>query len=199
MIKEETVPLSVIQNGEFEILRYVRDVCDQNGLTYYLAYGTLIGAVRHQGFIPWDDDIDLHMPREDFLRFAEIITREPHPYYRLLAKETSNYTRTMPKVIDSRTILRQNICLHDGKEQMGLFLDIFLLDGAGNTWEEAEDIYRQAYSAYRHWERSIKKAFFSGQNGLYTFLLWLKHTPERTASRSSARPNFSPSYREKRE
>ena len=181
MKKAETIPLSVIQNGVFEILKYVRDVCDRNGLRYFLAYGTLIGAVRHQGFIPWDDDIDLHMPREDFLRFAEIMTHEPHPYYRLLAKETSGYTRTMAKVIDSRTILRQQICLDDGKEQMGLFLDIFLLDGAGNTWEEAEDTYRQAYSVYRHWERSIKKAFFPGQNGLYTFLLWMKHTPERAA------------------
>lgn len=182
MKKDEAVPLSLIQNGVFEILKYVRDVCDQNRLTYYLAYGTLIGAVRHQGFIPWDDDIDIHMPREDFLRFAEIVTRRPHPYYRLLSKETSEgYTRIMAKVIDSRTILTQKICLDDGTEPLGLYLDIFLLDGAGNTREEAVKTYQQAYSIYRHWERSIKKAFFEGQNGLYTFLLWLKHTPERAA------------------
>ena len=76
MKKDEAVPLSLIQNGVFEILKYVRDVCDQNRLTYYLAYGTLIGAVRHQGFIPWDDDIDISMPVPDYLRFLEIAQDE---------------------------------------------------------------------------------------------------------------------------
>ena len=71
MDQENTVPLPVIQNGLFGILKYIRDVCDRNGLKYFLAYGTLIGAVRHQGFVPWDDDMDIQMPREDFLKFAE--------------------------------------------------------------------------------------------------------------------------------
>lgn len=52
------------------ILRVVADFCDRNGLRYSIAYGTLLGAVRHKGFIPWDDDIDIMMPRPDFTRFV---------------------------------------------------------------------------------------------------------------------------------
>ncbi len=181
MNTENTIPLRLIQNGEFEILKYIRDLCDQNGLMYYLAYGTLLGAVRHQGFIPWDDDMDVHMPREDFLKLIEIIQEKPHPYYKLISGETTPaYTREMAKMIDSRTKLNENLPLYNGKVQLGIFVDIFLLDGAGNSQEEAENTYRQAFSVYRDWRRAIKKMFIPGQNRLKTFLLWVKHVPERT-------------------
>ena len=55
-----------------KILRDVADFCDNNNLVYYLAYGTLIGAIRHKGFIPWDDDIDIMMPRPDYEEFVRL-------------------------------------------------------------------------------------------------------------------------------
>jgi len=180
MDQENTIPLQTVQNGLFAILQYIRDVCDRNGLRYYLAYGTLIGAVRHQGFIPWDDDMDVHMPREDFLRFADILKQEPHPYYRLLSKETSSeVTRIIPKMIDSRTRLKQNSPLREEKIPWGIFVDIFILDGAGNTRGEAEATYRKAFSLFSHWRRTMKKMFVPGENSVYTFLVWFKHIPEK--------------------
>ncbi len=181
MDQENTVPLPVIQNGLFGILKYIRDVCDRNGLKYFLAYGTLIGAVRHQGFVPWDDDMDIQMPREDFLKFAEIVRREPHPYYRLLAKEASpRFTRIIPKVIDTRARLKQKSPLREDKTPWGFFVDIFVLDGAGDTRAEAEKTYQKAFSLYSHWRRSMKKMFVPGENRVYTFLVWFKHLPEKT-------------------
>lgn len=65
-----------------EILDVVVDICQRHQLTYFLAYGSCLGAVRHQGFIPWDDDIDIGMPRQDYNQFVEICKSElPDGYF----------------------------------------------------------------------------------------------------------------------
>lgn len=58
------------------ILLEVASFCDENNIRYFLAYGTLIGAIRHKGFIPWDDDVDIQMPRPDYERFAPFLIRD---------------------------------------------------------------------------------------------------------------------------
>lgn len=68
-----------IQLQELEILLEFRRLCEEHGLRYYLTGGTLLGAVRHHGFIPWDDDIDVLMPRSDYLRFAQLCERQILP------------------------------------------------------------------------------------------------------------------------
>ena len=72
---------------ELGIMEYIHEVCQKIGVKYFLAYGSLIGAVRHKGFIPWDDDIDLSMPREDYQRFINIFQKEKSKY-KLLSLET---------------------------------------------------------------------------------------------------------------
>ena len=69
MDKEKKLSLKEIQEESFKILEKLKEIFDQNGWKYYLAYGTLLGAIRHEGFIPWDDDIDLWVPREDYEKF----------------------------------------------------------------------------------------------------------------------------------
>ncbi|WEV42231.1 LicD family protein [Bifidobacterium sp. ESL0682] len=70
--------LRQIQLATLKILKQIIQICEDQGLTYYLAYGSLIGAVRHHGFIPWDDDLDICMPRPDFNKFLAYFDDESH-------------------------------------------------------------------------------------------------------------------------
>lgn len=161
------------------MLKYIKQVCDRHSLRYFLAYGTLIGAVRHQGFIPWDDDVDIQMPREDYLKFVDIILREPHPYYKLVSRETTpKYTMLWPKLIDTRTKLTQ-FGDYIERVQLGIFIDIFILDGAGDSQEDAEARYRKAYLKYREVKRAALKMFSPWEGKAISFLRWIHHIPEK--------------------
>lgn len=173
------VPLKAMQNCEFEILKYIRDVCEEHGLRYYLAYGTLIGAIRHQGFIPWDDDMDVHIPREDYLKLIEIMAENPHPYYRLVSRETSpKFTHILAKMIDTRTTLIQKAHWTE-RVPLGVYVDIFVLDGAGNTPAEAEAAYYEAFACYFQWEKAATIMFPPDRVRREAFNKWLHHIPAK--------------------
>lgn len=117
------------------ILKQFHDYCEDNGLRYCLTYGTLIGAVRHKGFIPWDNDADVYMPRPDYERFFQLAQEKPITDY----LRVTNY-RTDPKnhyvvirIYDTRTKVFFHY-LREQPEQMGLFVDIFALDGIGEDY-----------------------------------------------------------------
>lgn len=71
----EELTLRQMQEGALSILKKLDGICREQGLRYFLFYGTLIGAIRHKGFIPWDDDLDVAMPRPDFDRLVEYCRR----------------------------------------------------------------------------------------------------------------------------
>lgn len=116
-----------VQRVETKLLEEFADICESHGLSYYLAYGTLIGAARHQGFIPWDDDVDVMMPRKDF----EILFSEFNGW-RL--RDTSqfvhcrNETCRFPfaRIMDTRTLVDEEYS--EGEEELGAWIDIFPLD-----------------------------------------------------------------------
>ena len=80
-----------LQLCELQILKDIKALCEKNGIRYYLSAGTLLGAVRHQGFIPWDDDIDVEMPYRDYLRFIELAPKELGDEYYLQNSDTDRY------------------------------------------------------------------------------------------------------------
>ena len=111
-----------------EILDYVVSVCEVNGLRYFLVYGSALGAYRHQGFIPWDDDLDIGLPRNDYEKFLEIMRKQPSDLYRIQNDETEEkYYLTFSKVRKQGTVFMESIAqgmYHDN----GIFVDIFPLD-----------------------------------------------------------------------
>ena len=120
---------------QIDILNEVHDVCLQIGLKYTLAYGTLIGAVRHGEYIPWDDDIDLLMPSKDFYQLVEYY-KTHSTKYRIAHYDTlgSRYRKLHAKVYDPNTTIDE----HNSKTTgLGVNIDILILCGIGNTQNEA--------------------------------------------------------------
>ena len=118
-----------------EIAKEVKRVCDENNIKYFLDSGTLLGAVRHSGFIPWDDDLDIGMMREDYNRFCEIAPScLKHNYFLQTWNNDSNYALPFAKVRKKNTIYLENKA--NNKMINGFYVDIFPYDNAPATNEE---------------------------------------------------------------
>ena len=118
--------LEEIKSIELDILKYVKKVCEENNLRYFLCGGTLLGAVRHKGFIPWDDDIDIALPRDDYLKLIKILD-DGHRYRSLSVYNNEDYYYPFAKIVDTNTIL-ENDNLYPLKE-LGVYIDVFPIDG----------------------------------------------------------------------
>lgn len=125
----QIIELDELKQIELNLLKIFSKFCEQNKLRYFLAYGTLIGAVRHKGFIPWDDDIDVLMPRPDFNRFIQLMqVNDLEEHVDVLCPLVSpNYTFPFIKVVDKRTIAYEP--LREEKDQCGVWVDVFPMDG----------------------------------------------------------------------
>ena len=110
---------------ELRILEKIDEVCQKHNITYYAHYGTLLGAVRHQGFIPWDDDLDITMFRDDYEKFQAIASEEFTEPYFFQNAYTDGIIRFMAKIRDCRTTAIEHLA---PSLNQGIFVDIFPLD-----------------------------------------------------------------------
>ncbi len=90
--------------AELEMLAHVDEICQKYGLTYYAYWGTLLGAVRHNGFIPWDDDLDIAMRREDYNKFLEVAPKELPAGYQILNNYVQEWDNSITKISNSKKI-----------------------------------------------------------------------------------------------
>lgn len=135
--------LSSVQKRLLAMMDWFHAYCQMNNLKYYMIGGSMLGAVRHQGFIPWDDDIDVGMPRLDYERLLTLMNKEMGGQYRLESYKDGalDYTFPFAKLYDTTTTLieeRRPLLIR------GLFLDIFPLDGVGNNplWDKEYKKFR---------------------------------------------------------
>ena len=131
--------LEEVQSVNLDIMKEIHLFCDKNNIRYSLAYGTLIGAVRHGGFIPWDDDIDIMMPRPDFERFSRSFrSQEGYILSSVYDKDTYvNYTR----VYDNRTTVRGTA--KASRKPVGVWVDVFPIDAVSDDTEERRDQFER--------------------------------------------------------
>lgn len=122
------IDLAELKQLQLEMLIEVDKYCRQHKINYSLAYGTLLGAVRHGGYIPWDDDVDIMMPREDYERFMTGFCAPKMEAYSFM--KTENYFLPFGKVVRTDTVLEENVSI---KSNMGIYLDIFPIDVLPNS------------------------------------------------------------------
>ena len=125
---EQSAQLKLLQEIELENLRMLMEICEKNHLRYYLIGGSLLGAMRHKGFIPWDDDIDVGLPRPDYNRFVQI-AKDYLPVHMDIKTMTSdpNYKCYFTRLINNK----KKIYWDHGQYTavIGVWMDVFPLDG----------------------------------------------------------------------
>ncbi len=118
-----------LQLRMLEILKCIDSICEKHNIQYWLSSGTLLGAVRHGGFIPWDDDVDIEMLRDDYLKLMEILPKELPEQYVLQNNETdSNYVYLYAKVRDRNSYIEEKCLVNKTFKEQGVFVDIFMLE-----------------------------------------------------------------------
>lgn len=121
--------LAKLQKLELEMMKEFIKICDKHKLTYFIVGGTLIGAVRHKGFIPWDDDIDVAMPRPDYDKFIIIAQKElPEGLFLQSYQTDKKYRYNFAKIRNTNTYILEKATQYSNINH-GIYIDIFPIDG----------------------------------------------------------------------
>lgn len=145
--------LEELKKIEFDILKHFDAFCKEHNIRYYLAYGTLLGAIRYKKFIPWDDDIDLLVPREDYDRMIKLF-RDSERYRLFTFENNSNFHYPFAKLCDMTTRKEQTVYKNRGVE-LGVEIDIFPLDTWDNDLDKAK-LEAKRIKNYQKWLKATK-------------------------------------------
>ncbi len=155
-IKGKRIHVDELKNLEKEILVFIKNFCDSNEIIYFLSGGTLLGALRHQGFIPWDDDIDIMLPRPDYEKFIKMFPR--HPYLKLCVNSNHpNYPFAFATVNDTRTVKVEDKLRSEVSECLSVNVDVFPIDGLPDSVEDSIEFFKKIKMCQNMQECATKK------------------------------------------
>lgn len=148
--------LSELKKIQLGILKYVAEFCERNEICYHLTAGTLLGAVRHRGFIPWDDDIDIAMTRENYDKFIRLFSDPSGKYSFHCVENDKKYCYPMGKVFDEDTILYEPDSKHGYK--IAVYIDVFVWDFLPDNLKVIKRLYdkRDFYLRLRALQKSTQ-------------------------------------------
>lgn len=131
------IGIDEIHRITLDLMDRIHEICEANGIKYCLGYGTLIGAIRHKGFIPWDDDFDIFMLRDEYNKFVRIAKENPDPRYKLVTRgNTQNYHYGVARYCDMKYEYHSELNVKQYRQ--GVFIDVYCMDSCGDTKEETD-------------------------------------------------------------
>ena len=167
------IELEELKKIQVDILKYIDEFCIKNNINYYMIFGTLLGAVRHKGYIPWDDDIDICMLREDYDKFMKKFNENQSIYRFSCYENDEKCTIPYGKVFDTSTLLYEPN-LKYGRES-SVFVDVFVLDNFPNNPNLAKKSYKK-YIRYKKFNNlQINRNFYEKQKEKYNFIRYPIH------------------------
>ena len=126
--------LRKLQKLQLKIAIEIKRICEKNDITYFLDCGSMLGAVRHKGFIPWDDDMDIGFLREDYDKFINVARKElGKGFYLLTWDDNEAYPQPYAKICLKDTIYREKIAGDCNSEENGIFVDLFPYDNISDN------------------------------------------------------------------
>ncbi len=161
---KKRLDLNQIKAYEREMLKLVDQICLNNNLRYWVCGGTMLGTVRHQGFIPWDDDIDIFLPLDDYMRFMEVFPKSNR--YKIKGygpNGADGFYYIFAKLLDRKTLLDDDMIIV--RELASIFIDIFPLVGLPENKEDRDRFFID----YQELEKSIIQEFYASDGELKVF------------------------------
>ena len=139
-----------------EMLKIIDSVCRNNSITYFLSGGTAIGAIREKGFIPWDDDLDLMLPRKDYEKLITLLEQEENSRYTVYSLHDPTWNRPYSCFVDEKTIAKHELVNYS---HLGVTLDILPMDGLPSSRKKVVSYYRKLRIIYALYYSSLKIDF----------------------------------------
>lgn len=165
IIMKRITDIQELRKIQIGVLDELHRFCSENALTYFLSSGSLIGAVRHGGYIPWDDDIDVYMPRGDYERLLNSYCDKSGRFKLLDPRKEKHYFYTFAKLADTRTLMKEE---ETKGYEIGVYVDVFPVDYVSDDLSERERVFRRKKLLYK-----IRRCKLSKENCLYSQLAYL--------------------------
>lgn len=177
MNNETKMNLEEVKEVAFNILKDVDKICRDNHITYFIFYGTLLGAVRHGGFIPWDDDIDIVMPRDDYNKLLKVMEKNIGRLRMISPESTHDTIYPHGKIIDTNTKLYlKHFRTVDG---YGIGIDVFPFDYMDNNSKIREKGIRKAKNLKRIIEHTARTKVTQGSSTIRNLIRYILYACTR--------------------
>lgn len=159
------IAVDEVKQLELALLKYTKEICEKNNIEYFLGYGTLLGAVRHKGFIPWDDDVDVVLFREEYNKLIQAVEDDNHEYIKVFHMgNTSSYLGPYAMIVDTRTFLKHKKVKAELINGLGVYIDVFPLD-KGENIQQIESLIKKSYQ-YKAMNNLTMVTSFDGDSKL---------------------------------